>query len=311
MLSKVNCEIFFKQTAVVVVTYNIGLKFKDYINSYSSSFYKIILIDNDSSDATLSLLDDIENTSSNILIIRLKNNIGLASAQNLGISYALEDDEITYIFLLDHDSAPAEGSLSKLAEALEQACKDESFGILGMLPIEEENVEWMRKKVKVAESISPTITLGGRNLTEVWTVMASGSLINRKHFERYGFFDDDFFIDDVDHDFSLRLHCDGLKNFVANDAILIHNLGEQVQVNFLGRKLNFTRHQPFRLYFITRNAIWMWRRYFTRLPKYTIRDFFITSRNILRTLLIDRDFRLENIKYIALGTRDGIFKIKK
>jgi rhamnosyltransferase len=292
-------------TTAVVVTFNIGERFRRYIDDYHGSFRHIIIVDNGSADSTPALLQTLQVTYSNISVIQLERNVGLATAQNMGMRRALEDAKADFIFLLDHDSCPPAESLNVLADFAARTYADQTIGLLGMLPVEEGTSS---VGTKVTDAISEPFQREGTWVTPAMTIMASGTLIRREILDRHGLFDDALFIDDIDHDYSLKLHCAGLKNFVVNDAVLTHNLGERVEIEFLGKIRRITWHSPFRRYYITRNAIWMWRRYFWRLPGYTMKDACQILKDTLKVLILDGAHRRANTRAVLIGLKDGLFR---
>lgn len=290
-------------TTAVVVTFNIGARFERYIAAYRDGFRRIVIVDNGSSDETASLVSELARADRRIVLIPLDRNLGLATAQNVGIAEALRERETAFVFLLDHDSCPSPASLHALASFASKTLTDETIGILGMRPVEEGHGDI---DPKIAEASGPSLEIAGQRVTPVMTVMASGSLIRRSLFERFGRFDDAFFIDDVDHDFSLRLHCAGLRHLIVHDAVLTHNLGQRIEIPFLGKVRRVTWHSPFRRYYIVRNALWMWRRYFLRLPRYTAQDAYVVVRDTLKAILIDRTHRRANLQSVLRGVCDGL-----
>ena len=292
-------------TTAVVVTFNIGERFSRYIDEYHGSFRQIIIVDNGSADSTPALLQRLQSTYANISVIQLERNAGLATAQNIGMREALRDEKAGFIFLLDHDSSPPAASLKILADFAAATYDDPTIGLLGMLPVEEGTSP---VGTKVTDAMSDPVLREGTWVTPAMTIMASGTLIRREILERHGLFDDALFIDDIDHDYSLKLHCAGLKNLVVNDAVLTHNLGERVEIDFLGKTRRITWHSPFRRYYIIRNAIWMWRRYFWRLPGYTARDAYQIVKDTSKVLILDAAHRRENMRAVLNGLKDGIFR---
>jgi len=291
-------------TTAVVVTFNIGERFNHYIDGYRDNFKRVIIIDNGSSDSTPAILGKLQSEHANISVILLERNVGLASAQNIAMRKALEDAGTAFIFLMDHDSCPGTESLGILADFAAATRDDQTIGLLGMLPVEEGSTD---AEPKVTDALSGPVLRHGVRVTPAVTIMASGTLIRRSIFDRFGFFDDRLFIDDIDHDYSMKLHCAGLHNFVVNDAVLIHNLGERIEIDFLGKVRRITWHSPFRRYYIIRNAIWMWRRYFWNLPRYTVMDAYQILKDTAKVLILDKKHRQANARAVLNGLKDGIF----
>ncbi len=103
----------------------------------------------------------------------------------------------------------------------------------------------------------------------------SGSLIKREVFESVGFYDDDFFIDFVDIDFCLRLKKHGFRVLKAMQVELQHELGSKQTRNLLGLKIPFRDHTPWRYYYMMRNRLLMYRRYYSVSPVWICADLWL------------------------------------
>ncbi len=98
--------------SIIIVTYNSEKEIVNCINSLLPQLNEvnreIILIDNNSIDNTISLINDIENN--NISIIQNKENFGFTKANNQGIKNANGD----YILLLNPDTTVPNSTINNL-----------------------------------------------------------------------------------------------------------------------------------------------------------------------------------------------------
>jgi len=175
--------------------------------------------------------------------VPLRDNFGIAKALNVGAELAIENG-FDFLLTMDQDSTAAPGMVEKLSAA---------------------GVELGWEKIAL---ISPMHRIGfehekaqGRyyDVRSAWT---SGCLMNLKVYQLVGGFEDDLFIDFVDHEYCLRakqLHYRVLK---VRDAELFHLIGERPRiVHLLGVPLIVTNHSPLRRYYITRNRFYVTKKF--------------------------------------------------
>jgi rhamnosyltransferase len=188
------------------------------------------------------------------------HNTGLATALNAGIEAALQSGA-THVLLLDHDSIPAPGMVAALLRGLSEMGPEEEIGAVG--PCYRDTISgrivtthrfegWRRYKSNVHSSA------GGYARTDM--MITSGALIPRASLGRVGLMDQALFIDHIDTDWVFRARTLGLSLYLVVDARMDHRLGERCVTppGFRGRAI--VLHDAFRLYFIVRNSILLYRR---------------------------------------------------
>jgi GT2 family glycosyltransferase len=113
-----------KRIFVVIVTYNGAKWIEKCIYSLLDSHYpvEIIVVDNCSTDETISLLKTFET----IHFIPSVENLGFGKANNIAIDYALKN-KADYVFLLNQDTWIFNDTIEKLVAVAEA---DASFGIV-------------------------------------------------------------------------------------------------------------------------------------------------------------------------------------
>ena len=113
-----------KKIFVIIVTYNGSKWIEKCISSVMNSSYlvKIIAIDNNSDDDTVSILKQFPQ----VHLIKSQENLGFGKANNLGIDLALQK-KADYVFLLNQDTWIFENTISNLILAAEN---NTSFGII-------------------------------------------------------------------------------------------------------------------------------------------------------------------------------------
>ncbi len=106
-----------KNCAIIIATYNGAKWIEACIASCQQSAYPvhIIVVDNHSQDNTLALLPKKE-----ITLLPLNCNIGFGRANNLGMSVALKNLGVDYVFLLNQDAYIEKDTISKLVACHQQ-----------------------------------------------------------------------------------------------------------------------------------------------------------------------------------------------
>jgi rhamnosyltransferase len=185
-------------------------------------------------------------------IIYLDSNIGLAAAQNIGISKALELDA-SHVILFDQDSLPTQAMVAQLIQA-EQSLLNSGINLAGVGPCYLDDRQ---------DNPPPFISIKGLRLIrhpctnnaapiEVDYLIASGFLIRAKALAAVGLMRADFFIDYIDIEWGLRAKAMGYRSYGVCAAKMAHSLGDEPKV-FLGK--NIPMHSPLRHYYHFRNAV--------------------------------------------------------
>lgn len=112
--------------------------------------------------------------------------------------------------------------------------------------------------------------------------MTSGNLLRLSSYKTAGPFEEKLFIDSVDHEYYLRLRKHGFTILRANNAILLHPLGEIRYRKFLFIKLKTTNHSALRRYYITRNRLYVSFKYFFSDSWF----FFRESRELIKSFFV-------------------------
>ena len=102
------------QCYIIVVNYNscdFTIQCIESLYNLNNKAFKILLVDNNSSDKSLELLNDKFFSYDNIEIITSVTNNGYASGVNQGLDYALKQNDCKYIWILNNDTKTQLNSL--------------------------------------------------------------------------------------------------------------------------------------------------------------------------------------------------------
>jgi len=275
-----------KRIGVIIVLYND--KPQGLYNNFAFEG-EIIVVDNTPGQ-------DLKLSYSNITYIPLLKNKGIATAQNIGISKAIELG-CEYVLFLDQDSVVDTIFIKRIYE------------------------EYIRIKSVVSNlfALGPT-SINGRTNEEYKPVfreekvdengfikkneiISSGSCIEVKLIAKVGFLNESLFIDYVDNEWIWRANSIGYVSGITKNVKMTHYIGQNdVMVFNYPLRISSTK----RYYYQSRNYLWL-------LPlKYVPLHWKITSFIKLFVLPLFLPFKINGCndiyKNIARGIKDGLFK---
>jgi rhamnosyltransferase len=146
----------------------------------------------------------------------------------------------------------------------------------------------------------------GCSFIETTLMITSGSVINLKQISKIGQFDEALFIDQVDIDFCYKIISAGCKIIQFTSVHMYHSLGHIASyrsIVSLGKKTKRSLHSPIRLYYMTRNYLYMRDKYKNKFPAevhHTKEDLLNRIKN---NLLYSRN-RLAVVRNILSGFAD-------
>src|SRR5665648_271113 len=219
----------------VIVTYNPKIeRLNKNISAVIGQVDELLIVDNNSVN-----IKEIRNIceEGKIGIHEFDCNMGIAFALSNGLEYGRKNN-YDYIFTLDQDSICSNGMIEKLTEGFFEfkevaICSPEIFEIH---LIDEKQHNFRRSEVIIIDRCQ-----------------TSGSLCSVQKLIEVGGFNDELFIDEVDHELCYRLERAGYLILKNKDTYLLHEIGEPVKRKFLFKEIVVSNHDISRLYYIGRN----------------------------------------------------------
>ncbi|MCP9198317.1 glycosyltransferase family 2 protein [Gramella sp. GC03-9] len=206
---------------IVIVTYN-GMPWIDKCLRSSSNF-KVIVVDNCSSDGTS---DHIKSNYPDVELIQQQKNLGFGAANNIGISKALREGA-DFVFLLNQDAYLEEGVLEKMIDV---AKKNPEYGVLspihlkgngrGLEPVFSYYLHKENDNGLFSDLILQKST---KDIYDISMVNAAAWLIPRKTFETIGGFQPLFFLYGEDDNYCQRVWYHGFKVGVVVNCFIRHD----------------------------------------------------------------------------------------
>jgi len=228
-----------EEILAVVVSFNGVATLRQTVEALRPQVGEVCVVDNGSDATSAELLDLLEGLPG-VSVIRLGSNRGIGAALNVGVGRARETGR-TWLLTMDQDSVVDGGMVA----AYQRAVANDP-GLVSLTP-----------KVGAPPSDGPTEVVA--------SAITSGNLVRVGVCDEVGGYDESFFIDAVDFDFSLRVRRAGHQIGRVPSAVMHHQLGEERDVPPLLRRV-YSEHSPRRRYYISRNVLYMAQRHLWRSP---------------------------------------------
>lgn len=263
----------------------------------------LVIVDNGSSTQEISVVQSLSQDPliKGLSVIELGKNLGVATAQNRGISWA-EENLCDYVLFLDQDSIPSEDMVSCLLSAYTRL--SHTYNVAAVGPVYKDAITGNRA---IFTETGFVWSSGKRHPAGCITtdiLISSGSLTHRSVFKQVQAMDESLFIDNVDTEWCLRAKAKGYQSFGVPDAILNHSLGEMTYTIWFGRWRHVPQHKPFRYYYMFRNCLILYRRAYIPL-QWKIRSL-IKMIYLLVFGIICMPERYKRLNMIVRGISDGV-----
>lgn len=225
-------------------------------------------------------------------------NMGIAYALNQALHYGIEN-QFDRMITFDQDSLPLECYFEEI-EHHEKFC-DEQRNIAVVSPT---LVTFDGAEIRTDRHYG----VSDAQYFFVTTTITSGSMFDLQSLSEVGGFAADFFIDYVDHEACLKLRKYGYMAVRSTRARIKHRIGTHRAISIFGKNFSLTEYSPHRHYFIARNRILTYRRYFRFSPAWTLRDAAISTVWTILTLMLEAD-RARKLRNLILGSYHGACNI--
>lgn len=243
--------------SAAVIWYNPQKDDVSNVNTYAFYFSKVFIIDNSDIDNS-----HLANEIKNAVYVPNKKNLGIATALNQACHLAKQEG-FEWLMTMDMDSFFDSTQLNIYMNFVIDFSKNnsnvKSFSIRqkesdnNPIPIS----KWIRfnilspiKRKILGKKYQPkNIVLPSYEYKN--TVMTSANIINLHTWNEIGFFDDNLFIDEVDHNYCIRLRLLNYEIVKCNEAYVFHTLGNK-KISLFPK---IAYENDFRLFYIFRNLM--------------------------------------------------------
>jgi rhamnosyltransferase len=267
-----------------VVLYNPRKAVVKNIESYLLYLETLYVIDN-SNNSDEELVQSLLSLGSKIVYISQQKNEGVASALNRGACLALNAN-YKWLLTMDQDSRFFDKSFF---DGWRTVPYNETIGLIAASYTANYD-RWQR-------SYSPTYN-------EIHFVVTSGNILNLEAWSAVKGFENKLFIDEVDHDYCLKLRVNGYKILITKEIVMVHTIGEifeDTTAAVSGRKL--VLHRPLRYYYMSRNVLYVCKKYVFVDLRFVASRLFYLLKNLIKIMLF-YPHKLLYLRYFFLGFRD-------
>lgn len=288
----------------VVVLFNPDEGFLDRCLLISSQINNLIVYDNSTDEDIIKHNQHEISKISNVIFYSKGENNGIGAALNYAVSVAKELNA-DFLFTFDQDTQIPNNYVSRMLQSFQ---REENIGVLG--PIYKDiNVDRECKFPVKWNGLILRKNLSDKNkIQDVMTVITSGALYPMQIFDDVGIFEDDYFIDYIDNEFCLRVLKNGYRVCVEPGVVINHALGNRTINKIL---LNFspTNYPFYRKYYITRNRLFVYKKYFFKFPAFILYDLAAFSLDFFRVISFEKNKWIK-IKAYSKAIKDFILNKK-
>lgn len=230
---------------------------RELLESLSPQVARVHVVDNTpASDFRVEvLLSDLG--LSNVTLLRLGDNLGIAKALNVGIASA-RDSGATHVLLSDQDSLPDTTMVVNLLETLSGlALQDDRVGAVAPTFTDRNTGITFPFQAHVHGKffyghLRPDAE---QPVVEALTLITSGMLVPIEVLDNVGPMREDFFIDHVDIEWCHRARAKGWRLFGTSNATMFHRMGDDhLRVWYFGWRRE-SSYSPLRMYYRIRNFV--------------------------------------------------------
>ena len=220
---------------IVIANYNSYIETINCIDSILKSkymLYKIIIVDDCSIDNSYDLLTK-KYSDTSIKILRTSKNVGYGATNNIGLRYALDQDDCEYLWILNNDIHIYSNTLKKLIEA---DCKTDELTIWGNKVLNEDgtiqslgailNSKYMTTKHNYQNSIDKNYNF---HIERIDYIHGCSIFFSKDIIKINGFLSEDFFLFYEDVDFSLRALNNNISLKILQESVVMHKEGVTIK----------------------------------------------------------------------------------
>jgi rhamnosyltransferase len=278
-----------RNVCAVIVTYHPSVKMLENIAQVLAQVQGLVVVDNGSNADELAPLR-VASQTLGFQLIENGKNLGLAEALNQGVRWAKSQD-YPWVILFDQDSRITEGFVRQMFAAWESHPDRERVSSIHPKYVDPET--GIEPLVRRARDGGPVVST------------TSGALMPTWIFDRIGWFASEYFIDCVDIEYSLRVRTAGYFIADSRQAVLLHHAGHPRRLGVLGFSFGPTHHSAMRRYYMSRNRIAVYRKYFRVFPRWVLQSMNESLRDTIKCFVAEQN-RARKFRNFLLGTWDGL-----
>lgn len=227
--------------AVVIVNHNAGLLLTDCVAAAMEQVQQVIVVDNASSDLSLSELEKRFLEEKHLQIIRQERNVGFAAGCNMGLKAA----RTPFVLFLNPDCILPSGIVAQLMQVIEQDCQ---IGMVGGRLVNSDGSEQGGSRRAIPTPWRSLVRATGLyRLAKYWprlffdfhlhqqplpekpieveAISGALMLVRQQAIEEIGPWDEDYFLHCEDLDWCMRFRQKGWKILFVPEVQILHHKG--------------------------------------------------------------------------------------
>jgi rhamnosyltransferase len=277
-----------RSVAACMVSFNPGPEVRLALCSILPQVSTVFVIDNASDrESGLALTELCAELG--VALIANKDNIGVAGAFNQAASMAISRG-YEWMLLMDQDSVAPVGLVQRLMCGANRWGGTRLPAVLCPLSTRSDPSEH--------ESVIPDAGMAVESCNN------AGSIIRLAAWKAVGGYDEDFFVDYVDHDFCFRCRQHGWDVIQICGAVMVHSPGSPIRHWLLWKRPLTSNHSALRRYYIARNRILFYRKYWHFDTRWVLCDGCNALKEVVLIVLFETS-RREKLNAIGVGVVDG------
>ncbi|MFI3138541.1 MAG: glycosyltransferase [Methylococcaceae bacterium] len=266
----------------IVVTFHPDTLFFERLQRLCDVFKGVVVIDNGSDAVFRQQL--YQKQTAALVVIQNDTNQGLAKALNQGLAYAIAQ-QFAWVMTFDQDTLIYPNILQMLLLQYQTA---------RIKPLMMGCNYWHEALNRPL--LNPK---AGDGCIERKTLISSGTLLSLTLPPLMGYFREDYFIDSIDHEYSLRARRHGCRLVISTQVLMRHVIGQAETFERI-EWLRIPEHSALRKYYITRNCLTTAAHYVQQEPLWGGRQLLRLGVEFLAIVVYERQ-KKQKIAAMCLG----------
>jgi len=277
----------------VITTYRPESAFPAKVARVRAQVATTIIVDDGARSENVRSLHEWFDSHDGVVMHHNPSNSGVAASLNAGISIA-RSRGYRWVITLDDDTLIDEDMVSNLVQGWEAAASkyDQPIALLGMAHAE----DTLRREAPDSRNQSFRRKRG---------IITSGSLMSIEAFEKIGLFREEFFIDGIDYDYSLRARALGFLVLQMPQVGMTHFIGNRTKHRIGPLTVYTSNHSALRRYYWARNSVVLAREHWSQDPLFSVAVFLFHLRTTILIVLLEPGKRTK-LRSILQGYHDAL-----
>lgn len=222
--------------------------------------------------------------SNGISMILIQNgaNLGFAAGCNIGINYALQQGDMSYIWLLNNDTVVCKDSLQKLVTEIKCDLRQGMCGSRLMFYDEPKDIQALGGRINKYLGTTSFIT-NPKDRGKIMYPIGASILVTKKFIKTVGLLSEDYFLYYEEPDWAIRGIKAGYRVGCAMDSIVYHHEGATIGIGRKKKSANRTAD-----FYTIRNRILFTKKYYQHFLPIVYLGLFVTCFNRIWRRQYDR-----------------------